>query len=405
MKINPVYSRHKNHPFSVTNLRDGQLVHGRVLRFDQQGRAVVELGSSRFLAEIRAPLDTLKTYWFKVQKNGDKILLQVLAASDQEEVLLHQFSLEPQTVSKQFLQAVKNWRLPIDLATMMQVLRWFGQIDDVQMGLQVIRFMYEHHLPITERVFFSLLPLWQGRSLGKEIGALQDELASLQVFKDLRELLHYFTPTYGQTLHWTDGNDVYRAFVQILTLLGWQKERDQKAGERNLLKAFQKILPQQDSFSSKIETRIDRIIRLLSASFHFFREQDGFIQGMFILPLPLPERTVDLQLQWTGKRTERGQLDPEFCQIVFLLDMPRLGRTEVTMHVQKRHITLTVKTDLSQAHKLGEILVPLLKEKLVEKNYVLSSVRFEKLTRRKDSPPSANSDVLLKRNVGLDVRV
>lgn len=405
MEVNPVYSRQRNNSLPMTNLRDGQLVHGRVLRFDQQGRAVIELGGSRFLAEIRAQLDTLKTYWFQVQKNGAKIMLQVLAASDREDVLLRRFGLEPHTTSKQILLAVKNWRLPLDQVTMMRVSRWLDRIDDVQMGLQVIRFMYEHHLPITERVFFSLLPLWQGRSLGEEIGALHDELASFQVIKDLREPLHYFTPTYGKSFRWTDGDDVYRAFVRILTLLGWGKERDPKAGERNLLKVIQKILVQNDPFSSKIATRIGRIIHLLSVSHHLFREQDGFIQGMFILPLPLPERTVDLQIQWTGKRTERGRLDPDFCQIVFFLEMPRLGRTEVTMQVQKRHITLTVKTDFPQARKLGEILLPSLKEKLVGKNYVLNSVRFEKLSRRKDSPPTVSPEVLLKRSEGLDVRV
>lgn len=404
MKLYPVHtwqiSGRMTNP--AASLRDGQIVYGKVLRFDHRGRAVVELTNTRLLAQIKAPLDTLKTYWFQVQKRDGQLALQVLAAaSDGEEDLIRQFGIEPKGHVKQLLSAVKTWQLPVDRATFIKLVGWLGDTADRTAALEVIRFMYEYRLPLTKQVFFSLLPLWQETSLAEQLQDLQIALDKLPGAGAIRHILQMLSGHAGDPVDWTRGNEVYRAFLQILSFLGGPDEREKKAPEKNLYQSLQQLLKEQ--LPRKVEIRITDVLRHLSASRLLFQERDGFIQGLFILPLSLPERTVDLKLQWTGKRTEEGKLDPDYCRILLMLTMPHLGTTEVAMHVQKRHISLTVRTDFPRLKEVGMALVPDLKEKLAEKEYTLSTVRFEKLSEHTNS--SLGPEGFIKQNGRLDVRI
>ena len=395
MKMYPVQTKNQLH--IPSSLRDGQMVYGKVLRFDSRGRAVVELGSSRFLADIKAPLDTLKTYWFQVNKKNDRIALQVLAPEDQG--IFRSFGIEQNTIAHELLQLVKSGQLPLDRATFLKLLTWFKETEDHKTSLQVVRYMHELRLPFTKEVFFSLHTIFKGTNLAEQLHALEKELAQLGHADDLREILQHIFEK--ETVNWARGKDVYRAFSEILTLLGLSDRRFRDKEETQLLQVLRKNLINRKKFSPGVEARITDILRILCAFRNLLQERDGLLQGWFVIPLPLPEGKVDLHLHWSGKRSEKEKLDSDFCRILFMLQMPRLGKIEVVMHVQKRHISLTIRTDSPKVRELGKDLLPTLKEKLARKNYTVGSVRFEKSADQKDSVVKN----WLKQSSRLDVRI
>src|SRR5690606_38479075 len=78
---------------------------------------------------------------------------------------------------------------------------------------------------------------------------------------------------------------------------------------------------------------------------------------------------------------DNGEIDPDFCRVVFYLDLATIKKTVVDMHVQKRSISLTILNDNS----IEDIMRPLqslLKEGLENINYHLSNVSHKPLSSR-----------------------
>jgi hypothetical protein len=59
-------------------LREGQIIHGKVLRFLPNDMAMVQIGSQTLMAKLEATLSANQQYWFNVQLVAGKIHLKLL---------------------------------------------------------------------------------------------------------------------------------------------------------------------------------------------------------------------------------------------------------------------------------------------------------------------------------------
>lgn len=78
------------------------------------------------------------------------------------------------------------------------------------------------------------------------------------------------------------------------------------------------------------------------------------------------------------EKTEDGKLDPNFCLIIFDLQMPSLGKIVSRMQVQNRTINLYIFCEDDKIEHLSQPFVDLLKENLKKLNYQLAAIKFEK---------------------------
>lgn len=405
MQIFSIYSGVQKQTFPQQQLpiRNGQVIHGKVLQFDVNRKALVEIGNQRFLADIQAPLDTLETYWFQVYERDGKLELKVLAEASQESKILNQFGLEPTAEARHLLQALKKWHLPLDKTQFVQAESWLQHVDDVNKGIQVIRFILEQHLPFTEKGFFSLYALSDGQALTERLHHLYLELAKYSDGDS--EIFHHLQKLLGKEqrpVNWANGQDVQRVLLQLLQIFGLSKEAENNV--HTLYEKLASLLAKKD-LPPAVKEAIVPVLDYIKGARFLYSERDSFVQWGMVIPLPLPEQTVDLFIQWTGKRKNKKMLDPDFCRIVFQLNMPRLGETEVTMNIQKRMISLHIRTDFPGAHELGEPLIQSLKNRLAEKNYTLGTVRFERNSSTSQQAAFNLPPTFTKQHGNMDVRI
>lgn len=111
--------------------------------------------------------------------------------------------------------------------------------------------------------------------------------------------------------------------------------------------------------------------------FQLLSQEAGPIQQLVVqIPFMLGGKTNELTMQWSGKKTEDGKIDADFCRVLFYLKLKHLDDVIVDMQVQNRIMSVQIFNENPTLRKMAEEMTPLLKLKLSEIEYHLSSVHF-----------------------------
>ncbi|MBS8263442.1 hypothetical protein DYI25_03185 [Mesobacillus boroniphilus] len=111
--------------------------------------------------------------------------------------------------------------------------------------------------------------------------------------------------------------------------------------------------------------------------FQLLSQEAGPIQQLVVqIPFVLGGGTNELTMQWSGKKTEDGKIDADFCRVLFYLKLEHLNDVIVDMQVQNRVMSVQIFNENPTLRKMAEQMTPVLKRKLAEIDYHLSSVHF-----------------------------
>lgn len=207
-----------------------------------------------------------------------------------------------------------------------------------------------------------------------------------------------------------------RHLQNLLQLLGYQHERDVSRllqGEltretvmTDRLKAQLLQLQQQD-LPAGLKEQVNQTLQRLTGQQLLAQEQNGPYQQLILqLPLTLGAWQTDMTVQWEGKKQQNGELNPDYCRILFYLTLEQLEETIVDVQIQNRVVTVTVFNEHESPEALIGLLLPALKTGLAEHNYQLLSVKWRKMKDAQASPQQANH--MYKPHVhyqGVDVRI
>ncbi|MCM3759430.1 hypothetical protein M3212_01375 [Alkalihalobacillus oceani] len=207
-----------------------------------------------------------------------------------------------------------------------------------------------------------------------------------------------------------------RHLQNLLQLLGYQHERDVSRllqGEltretvmTDRLKAQLLQLQQQD-LPASLKEQVNQTLQRLTGQQLLAQEQNGPYQQLVLqLPLTLGAWQTDMTVQWEGKKQQNGELNPDYCRILFYLTLEQLEETIVDVQIQNRVVTVTVFNEKESPEALIHLLLPGLKTGLAEHNYQLLSVKWRKMKDAQASPQQANQ--VYKPHVhyqGVDVRI
>jgi hypothetical protein len=112
--------------------------------------------------------------------------------------------------------------------------------------------------------------------------------------------------------------------------------------------------------------------------FQLLSQESGPIQQMIVqIPFVVGGQMNDITMQWSGKKTEDGKIDADFCRVLLYLNLENLNETIIDIQVQNRIISIQVFNQNDNLKKMSEQLFPVLKEKLAAINYQLSAVSFQ----------------------------
>ncbi|MCS0787235.1 hypothetical protein NX021_03570 [Cytobacillus firmus] len=214
-----------------------------------------------------------------------------------------------------------------------------------------------------------------------------------------------------------DQRNIHSELKRIIRTLGLSHEHD----VLNLLKhsdegAFEKLdalkpllmgfINEETSYIAK--DAAERLLHKLTG-FQALSQESGPLQHyIFQLPVSLWGKISDLTMQWSGRKTEEGKIDPSHCRVIFYLNLEHLNETIVDLQVQNRIIKISVINEHKEIKDLTAPFAAELKENLLKLNYKLSSVSFQKPESAGGSPiekDTMTSIVQSNQFSGVDIRI
>ena len=417
----------------ATSFQPGQILKGKVMKLFPNGIASLQVGSQRVVAQLEASLDINYSYWFQVQSGEGKVRLKVISkvTSDggysQEgnsiTQLMKELSISAKDVKEETMKFFLKERLPISKDLMLTIADWLKETKSLQGGHEAIKLVLQKRLPATKLTFQAILALMDKDSLTyliqnlsshiqheplsvhgtKLANFLQTQLSTeinmdvliMEISKGLREekspLLNLISTSFPEDPTITD------VFKKLVMNIGYSYENDvlnyleQSNGEwdkdlplKPLLIEFLKETP-----SEPVKNIAEKLLHKITGIQLLGQELGPIQQQVIQIPLNLPNKTVDLTIQWNGRKSENNEIDPAYCRVILYLELENLQDTMIDIQVQNRIITITVMNELERIRVLAEPFIPYLKEKLNSIHYTLSNVHFTDFSKAGNKQPSA----------------
>lgn len=154
--------------------------------------------------------------------------------------------------------------------------------------------------------------------------------------------------------------------------------------------------------------RAQQVVHFINGlQIHSVHETNHFIQASIQVPGERIGLNSDLYMDFESRKTEDGKIDPNYCRILFFLNLASLKDTVIDMHVQKRLVTLTVYNDHEIEHLSRPFYKPL-RDGLEKLDYQLSTIRFKRLIERTKQTTEATSQMFHseeQKHGGVDFRI
>lgn len=138
-------------------------------------------------------------------------------------------------------------------------------------------------------------------------------------------------------------------------------------------------------------------------------QNDQYIMHAFQIPGSSFGLEEDIDLEFQGKKNNNGEIDPDYCRILFNLTLTNLGQTIITLGVQKRVVTITIFNDKDQqAQRLAHHWKDFLEKQLNSLDYHLSAINWKSLSNDLNSinkPITTNKPNHSNNKKGFDWRI
>ncbi|MCA1059184.1 hypothetical protein LCL96_09560 [Rossellomorea aquimaris] len=161
----------------------------------------------------------------------------------------------------------------------------------------------------------------------------------------------------------------------------------------------------QHHTSSDIRQLADDIVLKMNHQVLQSQDHTPFLTIVQQFPLYLFGRSTDITIQWTGKETDKGVIDEDYCRVLFYLNLERLNETLIDMQVQNRVISLTVWNEHPAMEALSQSYVPNLRNGLEMLEYQLSNIKFKVPDTHSELSNKILGDQSNRTYSGVDVKV
>jgi len=151
--------------------------------------------------------------------------------------------------------------------------------------------------------------------------------------------------------------------------------------------------------------QIQQVLHFINgAQIHSVQETNHFIQANLIILGKQFEFNKDLYINFESRKTKEGKIDPDFCRILFYLDLNVLKEIVIDMNIQDRFISINVYNELPNLlNTLSKGYEQKLKTSLEKLNYTLSKISFSPF--EKPSKPQRFSLKESQSKEGIDFKI
>ncbi|MFJ7751955.1 hypothetical protein ACQKGI_13535 [Peribacillus muralis] len=226
----------------------------------------------------------------------------------------------------------------------------------------------------------------KGKAADMILQSLKQHPEALTIKDNEKQVLTHVLKAEYQSVDFTNGSSVAIQLKEWTKLLGLQLEHvlinqsgaDMAENSRDLetLKPLLlKLLNEQAP--APIKEMAEQILNRITAQ-QILSQENGPVQNLLLtLPLNLGHAQTDLTLQWSGRKTKDGKIDPDYCRVLFYLELEGIKETVIDMQVQNRVINVTVINEqVAHMEEAAKQYLDLLRGNLEKMEYRLSGVAF-----------------------------
>jgi|GEM_PF-1495296 len=227
---------------------------------------------------------------------------------------------------------------------------------------------------------------FNGLAMDAYIKGIVDDLGSSRFTPQERQLIQTVFAGFNNVdwLHSETGERIAKAMKQIVQSLGLQYEADLQTVLKNNqtddasfaeLKPLLLRMMQEFAANQPLKDVIEPIVQRLTAQ-QLLTQLQGPIQHIFLqIPFVFGDYSTDIIMQWHGKKVKAGGIDPNYCRILFYLELRLLKEIIVDVQVQNRVVNILIVNETPGLKPVITTLQPLLKENVERYNYKLSAIK------------------------------
>lgn len=386
---------------SKQSFQPGQVFHGKVSKLFPNQIAEVQVGNQKLIAQLEVPLTAGSRYWFQVQSGEGKVHLKVL--SHDQPGLRHeqQQSSLPGLMKGLQIPATKDHvevlkffikeQLP---ATKENVLTASQLIQNTPKGNEEFSALKEimvRNLPLTKNVFSAVLSTFKNEPVHQLLQGLQTEITNGPQTKEtmpLQSLLTNLTKAEGDTDQGKWGNSQW-VVSQLKSLVGkmglnyesimLQGLREGNSAESQKLEVLKAALLRymHEGPNTPVKEAAEKVLDRITGVQILAQESGPIGQYVMQVPLSFLNKTTDLTVQWSGRKKENGEIDSDYCRILFYLELEFLDEVIVDMQIQNRIMTIKVINDTEGIKGFASPFIDGLREDLEKHDYHLSNILFQ----------------------------
>lgn len=241
-------------------------------------------------------------------------------------------------------------------------------------------------------------------SLKKVVQPTQEQVKLLEVIQKMQE------PT---TLH--TKVESMQFIRQAVSLLGLDFEKGLsdlfRHGQPLSEGKLEQVKPLLMSYLQQAESMEEKAVisQLISklTGFQLLTREEGNLHHVFLpLPINLENETKEWYVHVSSKKKNES-LDPEYCRIVLLLDLPIFSSVMVDVLVQGKVVNISFHHTYPALEGLVQKSSPLLKHKLSAKGYTLSKLKtdWKKAEQASDMATDFLRTILSPSQEGMDIRI
>ncbi|MBM7571805.1 hypothetical protein [Aquibacillus albus] len=246
----------------------------------------------------------------------------------------------------------------------------------------------------------------------------------LEAFKNLlykqlppnieKTLIHLLANNMTQQQHESLSNvkdDFFIQFKNTVYFLGLTDENNIKNNDFDISRqpfeqSLKSLLLQVVNDDGSMEEKLNPLLKMINGiQLASFSEEDHFTQVSLQIPGGKLGVDSDIYLDMEGKKNNAGEINPDFCRVVFYLELKNIGETMIDMQIQKRLVKLTIRNKNSEVAPILMKLKPMIKHALENINYQLSSVQFRGFDDDEIGASSTVQSSFKPKNQGVDYRI
>ncbi|MFD1067589.1 hypothetical protein [Oceanobacillus locisalsi] len=222
---------------------------------------------------------------------------------------------------------------------------------------------------------------------------LLEALIEPKNYQALERLMHIWTASNESSIH--------HPKEQFLQRMLWTL-RDAGLNAENALKSdaphttqFKHLLLEmlQNNGGGPGRENAQQLVHLLNGmQINNLHDNSYVMQANIQIPSQKFGLSKDIDLHFEGKKTADGNIDPEYCRIIFDLELHKMKETIVDLHVHKNALAITIYNDQDTTPILVDKLRPDLQEALDKMNYQVTSVICKPYTEGEKQHQAGNID-------------